>query len=112
MVDLIGLVSSVSPASTIQKKDDSETSRRTVCLGDTSCFRIDVTLWGHHCHIEGSHVASLYSSDPPPVLAIKGARLTDYNGKTIGSVPSSIVLINPNIEVTHLLQTWYTDHGF
>ena len=72
MVDLIGLVSSVSPASTIRKKDGSKTSRRTVCLRDTSCFCFDVTLWGHHCHTEGSHLASLYSSDPPPVLTIKG----------------------------------------
>ena len=112
MVDLIGLVSSVSHASTIRKKDGSETSRITVCLRDTSYFSIDVTLWGHHCHTEGSHVASLYSFDPPPVLPIKGGRLTYYNGKTIGSVPSSTILINPDIEATHCLQKWYTDHGF
>lgn len=112
IVDLIGLVSSVSPASTIRKKDDSETSRRTICLRDTSCFSIDVTLWGHHCHTEGSQLASLYSFEPPLVLAIKGGRLMDYSGKNVGGVPSSFVLINPDIEATHLLQTWYTDYGF
>ena len=112
MVDLIGLVSSILPASTIRKKDGFGTSRRTVFLRDTSCFSIDVTLCSHHCHTKGSHVASLYSSDPPPVLAIKGVRLTDYNGKTIESVPSSTILINPDIEETHRLQKWYTDHGF
>ena len=57
-------------------------------------------------------LASLYSSDLPTILAIKGGHLTDYNGKTIGSVPSSTILINPDIEATHRLQKWYTDHGF
>ena len=75
MVDLIGMVISVSPASTIRKKDGSETSRRTVALRDTSCFSIDVTLWGHHFQTKGSQLAALCSSDPPPVLAIKGSLL-------------------------------------
>ena len=71
MVDLIGMVISVFPASTIWKKRGSQTSSRTIFLKDTSCLSIDDTLWVHHCHNEGSHLASLYSSDPPPILAIK-----------------------------------------
>ena len=112
MVDLIGMVISISPASTIRKKDGSETSRRTVALRDTSCFSIDVTLWGHHCHNKGSQLASLYSSDPPPVLAIKGARLTDFNCRTLVIVANTTRHINPDIEPTHILQKWFTESSF
>ena len=112
MVDLIGMVISISPASTIRKKYVSETSRRTVSLRDTSCFSIDVTLWGHHCHTEGSKLASLYSFDPPPVLAIKSARLIDFSGRTLRSVPITTLLINPYIDPTHILKKRFNESGF
>ena len=111
MVDLIGMVISISPSSTIQNKYGFETSRKTVAIRDGSFFNIDVTLWGHLCHTDGSQLASLYSYDPPLVLAIKGARLTDFNGKTFGSVANTTLHISPDIEPTHILQKWLTERG-
>ena len=76
MVDLLGLVISVSPASTIQKRDGVETVRCTVGLCNMSGYSIDITLWGEHFQIEGVELANLCSLDTPPSLAIKGGRVT------------------------------------
>ena len=45
MVDLVGLVISVSPSSTIRKRDGVKTIRRTIELCGMSGNSIDITLW-------------------------------------------------------------------
>ena len=56
---LNSMVIYISPASTNREKYGSENNRRNFSLRDTSFFSIDVTLCVHHCHIEGSELASL-----------------------------------------------------
>ena len=72
MVDLVGLVISVSPTSTIRKKDGVETVRRTIGLCEMSGNSIDITLWGDHFQIEGAELAILRGLPTPPAVAIKG----------------------------------------
>ena len=42
-----------------------------------------------------------------PVLTIKGARVGDFNGKSLSTVSSSIVATDPDIPECHELQQWY-----
>ena len=98
MVDLVGLVISVSPTSTIQKQDGVETVKHTIGLCDMSGYSIDITLWGEHCQIEGAELANLCGLPMPPVVAIKGGHVTDFNGKTVGTIFNTNVFISPKMK--------------
>ena len=76
MVDLLGLVISVSPASTIQKRDGVDTVRRTIGIHDMLLYSIKITLWGENFQIEGSELANLHGLATSPTLAVKGCRVT------------------------------------
>lgn len=43
-----------------------------------------------------------------PVLTIKGARVGDFNGKSLSTVSSSIVATDPDIPECLELQQWYS----
>ena len=77
-----------------------------------SGYNIDITLWGKHFQIEGTELANLHGLDTPPVLEIKGGHVTEFNGKTVGTISNTTLFINPNIEETVLLQRWFDDNGF
>lgn len=109
---MIGVVTSASPASAIRRKDGSETLRKTLILKDKSGFSIDVTLWGDHCDFIGQNFAEFYSFDNPPILAIKGGRVSEFNGTTIGTTPRSTLIINPQVEETHQLHAWFRETGY
>ena len=112
MVDLVGLVISFSPTSTVRKQDRVETLRRIIGLRDMSDYSIDITLWGEHCQIEGDELDNLRGLPTPPAVAIKGSRVTDFNGKTVGTIYNTTVFINPKIEDTSVLQKWFMTMDF
>ena len=99
MVDLVGLVISVSPTSTIQKQDGVETVRHIIGLRDMSGYSIDIKIWGEHCQIEGANLCGLPT---PPLVAIKGDYVTYFNGKTVGTISNTTIFINPKIEETSI----------
>ena len=76
-----------------------------------SGYSIDITLWGEHCQIQGAKLASLRGLPTPPVVAIKGGRVTNFNGKTIGTISNTTIFINPKIEETSVLHKWFHDNG-
>ena len=92
MVYLVGLVISISPTSTIRKRDGVETVRCTIGLRDMSGYSIDITLWGDHCQIEGFELASLHGLPTPPAVAIKGGCVIEFNGKTVGTISNTTFL--------------------
>ena len=77
-----------------------------------SGYSIDITLWGENFQIQGSELASLCSLPTPPAVVIKGGPVTDFNGKSVGTILKSTIFINPNIEQTSVLQKWFNDNGF
>ena len=95
MVELLGLVISVLPSSTIRKRDGVETVRRTIGVCAMSGYSIGITLWGEHCQIEGDELANLRGLPMPLVVAIKGDRVTYFNGKTIGTISNTTIFYKP-----------------
>ena len=107
MVDLVKLMISISLALIVRKIDGSETIRRTFGLRDMSCYSIDITLWLENCQIEGAKLTNLRVLKTPPTLAIKGGRVTKFNGRTIGTTSNTSLFINPIIE-----ELFFSKHGF
>ena len=111
MVDILGHVIYVSPASTVQKRDGLETIHHIIGLRDMLGYRIDILLWGEHYQIEGAQLANLRGLDTPQTLAIKCGCVTKFNGRTVGTISNTNLFINPIIEENFLLQTWFHDNG-
>lgn len=44
-------------------------------------------------------------------MLIKGAKVSDYNGRTIGALASSTIQINPDIAEAHTLKGWFDQGG-
>jgi replication factor A1 len=50
ILDLIGMVSYISPSSSIMRKNGTETQKRSLHLKDMSGRSVEVTLWGNFCN--------------------------------------------------------------
>ncbi|KAM3407254.1 hypothetical protein ACQJBY_000979 [Aegilops geniculata] len=111
MVDLLGVVTSVSPSVIIMRKDGTETQKRTLQLKDMSGCSVEITLWGNVCNAEGQQLHSMCISGSDPILALKGGRICEFNGKTVGTVSSSLLKINPDLPDAEKLMQWYITEG-
>ena len=112
VVDLAGIVSSVNPATTILRKNGTETMKQTLQLRDMSGRSVELTLWGAFCGNEGQQLLSLVDSGQFPVLAVKAARVNDFGGKSVGTISSSQLFINPEeFPLAQQLRQWHESEG-
>lgn len=80
-----------------------EFQKRDLQLIDDSLAQVGLTLWGQQ--------AVDFCGDSNPVIAVKGAKVSDFSGVSLGTVTSSIVQINPDIREAHALRGWYDSQG-
>lgn len=103
MIDIIGVVLSAKPV-TQQNIKGRETSRRNVTFADQSGRAIDVTLWGNQAlgfdEVLASHGAH-------PVIALKGARVSDFSGRSLSALNSTEFELDPDIEAAHVVTKWW-----
>ncbi|XP_006854186.2 replication protein A 70 kDa DNA-binding subunit A [Amborella trichopoda] len=111
MVDLIGIVSSINPSATIMRKNGTETQKRTLQLKDMSGRGVEVTLWGNFCNNEGQHLQDMCDSGVFPVLAVKAGRVNDFSGKSVGTISTSQLFINPDFPEAQQLREWFDRDG-
>ncbi|CAN6245901.1 unnamed protein product [Urochloa humidicola] len=111
IVDVIGVVTSVNPSTTIQRKNGMETQKRTISLKDMSGRSVEVTMWGDFCNREGLQLQEMVECGAYPVLAVKAGRVNDYSGKSVGTFSSSQLLINPDLAEAHNLRQWFDCGG-
>lgn len=72
-----------------------------------SRYSIDITLrWGDF-HTLGKKLVELASSSASTVLAIKGAHITKFNGKTVGTISATNFVLDPAIPEIEQLQSWF-----
>ncbi|KAL6841011.1 hypothetical protein ACP4OV_029271 [Aristida adscensionis] len=111
LVDLLGVVTSASPAANILRKDGKETRKQTLQLKDMSGRSVEITFWGKFCDAEGQQLQMLCDSGSNPILAFKSGRITDFNGRTVNSIGSSQLKINPEFPEAESLRHWYATEG-
>ncbi|KAF9626123.1 hypothetical protein IFM89_030970 [Coptis chinensis] len=111
MLDVIGVVSSISLTVSIMKKDGTETLKRSLQMKDMSGRSVEVTLWGNFCNAEGQQLQSLCDSGKYPVLAVKAGRINDFNGKAVGTLSNSQLFVNPEIPEARTLREWFDTEG-
>jgi replication factor A1 len=103
--DIIGIVREIGElANIVTKTTQKNLSKRDLTLVDTSNCSIKVTLWGQQA--ENFNNLGNY-----PIVAIKGARVSDYNGRTLSTSSMSTITMNPDIREAHELRGWFDSQG-
>ncbi|XP_056297124.1 replication protein A 70 kDa DNA-binding subunit [Pseudoliparis swirei] len=103
IVDVIGVCKSVDELTRLTTKANKEVSKRTLNLMDMSGKLVTVTLWGEE--------AEKFDGSGQPIIAIKGAKLSDYGGRSLSASFSSTLMINPDIPEAYKLRGWFDKEG-
>ncbi|XP_054989519.1 replication protein A 70 kDa DNA-binding subunit [Sorex araneus] len=104
LVDIIGVCKNCEDATKITvKSNNREVSKRNIYLMDTSGKVVCATLWGED--------ADKFDGSRQPVMAIKGARLSDFGGRSLSVLSSSTVIVNPDIPEAYKLRGWFDSEG-
>lgn len=111
ILDVIGIVTSVNPSVPILRKNGMETQRRILNLKDMSGRSVELTLWGDFCNRDGQKLQEMVDGGFFPVLAIKSGRVNDFSGKSIGTISSTQLFINPDFPEAQRLRNWFDQGG-
>jgi replication factor A1 len=104
IIDVIGVVKSCGECSTIvAKASGKELIKREIQLVDDSNCSVSCTLWGKQ--------AEEFDGSENPVVLLKGAKVGDYNGRTIGVSMNTVFQLNPDIPEAHKLKGWFEQDG-
>ncbi|KAI4487913.1 hypothetical protein M0802_011732 [Mischocyttarus mexicanus] len=105
IVDILGIVKSYEEIQLLKARTTGrELKKRDITLVDESNTMICLTLWGAE--------AENFDGSNNPIIAIKGARIGEFNGgKNISTLMTSVVQIDPDIPEAHKLRGWYSSIG-
>jgi replication factor A1 len=103
-VEVIGVIISVGDVQQFNSKNDKEVIKRSVKIADQSNRNIDLTFWGDAAHNFQGQVGT--------ILALKGAKVSEYRGEKSLSVANSTLLeFNPDIPEAQNLTEWYSENS-
>lgn len=104
LIDVIGICKSSGDVQTfVARTSNKEMTKRDIVLVDRSNKEVNLTLWGAD--------AQKFEGSSNPVVAIKGVKVSDFNGRSLSVAMSSTLQINPDIREAHLLKGWYDREG-
>ncbi|GAV09001.1 hypothetical protein RvY_18611 [Ramazzottius varieornatus] len=105
-VDVIGICGFIGDLQNITSaKTKKDLVKRDIELRDTSNFSVRMTLW--NAQAEKFDAAAALNN----VVAVKGAVVKDFGGRTLSGLSSSVITISPDINDAHLLRGWYDQTG-
>ncbi|SCV02761.1 LAME_0H05006g1_1 [Lachancea meyersii CBS 8951] len=102
-VDVLGIIQTVNPPFEITSKAGKRFDRRDIVLVDDTNYSVNVGLWGKQ--------ALDFNLPEGSVLAIKGARITDFNGKGMSIGFNSTLHPSPEVPEAFNLKGWYDSAG-
>ena len=89
--------------SIITKSTNRKVSKRDLQLVDRTSRIVSCTLWG--AEAEGFEASNF------PIVVIKGARVSDFGGRSLNTVMSSMIALDPDIPEAHQLRGWFDNVG-
>lgn len=108
VVDVVGVVASVQPAGRITRRDGTDTEKRSIQIRDDSGASIELTLWDRFVASPGGDIEQAVGARGHfPVLAVKGVKVGDFNGKNLSTVNASCLTLDPpDLEEGRRLRHW------
>lgn len=104
IVDVIGALKTVLPPFTITAKSTGkEFNRRNIAIVDETGFSVEIGLW--------NNTATDFSIEEGTVIAFKGCKVTDFNGKTLSLTQAGTIVPNPGTPESFALKGWYDNVG-
>lgn len=104
IIDVIGVVNVVNDVFQITAKSTGKPfNRRNISLVDDSNFAIEVGLW--------NATAMDFNIPVGSVVAVKGVKVQDFNGRSLSLTHSGSIMGNPDIAEAYLLKGWYDNKG-
>lgn len=103
IVDVIGVVKEAGEAVSLTSKGGKPLVKRDISLVDMSNKQVQLTLWGEQ--------AQQFDGTRHPVLALKGARVTEFNGVALSTNFATVLLTEPDIKETYKLRGWFESVG-
>lgn len=102
IVDIVGIVKSATEPSEITSKSmgGKTLNKRDLVVMDDSCHEIRLTLWGEKA------LSTQFNWSSQPIVAIKGCKVGDYQGRTLSTMTNSSLLLNPKIAPAINLHQW------
>jgi replication factor A1 len=103
-IDTIGVLKEVAEISTITGKNTmKDYSKRDLTLVDDSLTSVRLTIWGN--------TAQTFDVPLESVVAFKGVKVSDFNGRSLSLLSSGSMAVDPDIEETHKLRGWFNGAG-
>ncbi|EPX75071.1 DNA replication factor A subunit Ssb1 [Schizosaccharomyces octosporus yFS286] len=104
VIDVIGVLQSIGPVQQITSRATSRGfDKRDITVVDQTGFEMRITLWGK--------LAIEFSAPEESVLAFKGVKVNDFQGRSLSMLTSSTMSTDPDIQESHLLKGWYDGQG-
>ncbi|XP_032668009.1 replication protein A 70 kDa DNA-binding subunit-like [Odontomachus brunneus] len=105
IIDVLGVVTTFGDLQHIvSQKTGKEHIKRDIHIVDNSGTTVSVTLWGKQ--------AEDFDGSNNPIMAIKSARVGEFNGgKNLSVGITSIIEKDPDFPEAHKLRGWYTAGG-
>ncbi|KAG6412308.1 hypothetical protein SASPL_124983 [Salvia splendens] len=110
LVDVIGVVQSVSPTMSITRKSNNETiPKRDIVIADETNKTVVVSLWNELATSFGQELLDM--ADKSPVVAMKSLKVGEFQGVSLSALSKSIVVVDPHMPEAKKLRFWYDSEG-
>ncbi|KAL8134937.1 hypothetical protein AgCh_009810 [Apium graveolens] len=110
LVDVIGVVQSVSPTMSIRRKSNNENiPKRDITIADESKKTVVVSLWNDLATTVGQELLDI--ADQSPVVAMKSLKVGDFQGVSLSALSRTVILVNPETSESKKLKSWYDSEG-
>ncbi|XP_077448560.1 replication protein A 70 kDa DNA-binding subunit-like isoform X2 [Stigmatopora argus] len=103
IIDVIAVCQEAGDLAQITTKAGKQLTKRELRLIDSSGKMVTLALWGEQ--------AQTFNAPCHPVVAIKGARLSTFGGRSLTAFHSSILMVNPEIPEAFALRSWYNQEA-
>lgn len=104
IIDVIGILNEIHESVEITSRTTQKLySKRDVFLVDNSNYSVRLTLWGKH--------AQDFNISQGTIVAFKGLKVSDFNGRSLSMLNSGMIIIDPQIEEAYFLKKWYDNQG-
>ncbi|XP_057805039.1 replication protein A 70 kDa DNA-binding subunit B [Salvia miltiorrhiza] len=110
LVDVIGVVQSVSPTMSIRRKSNNETiPKRDIVIADETKKTVVVSLWNDLATSVGQELLDM--ADKSPVVAIKSLKVGEFQGVSLSALSKSVIVVEPDTPEAKKLRSWFDSEG-
>lgn len=104
IIDVLGALKIVNPPFQITAKSTGKAfDRRDITIVDETGFAVDVGLW--------NNTAVDFSVEEGTVIAFKGCKVSDFNGRSLSLTQAGSIVPNPGTPESYQLKGWFDNIG-